>query len=132
VNATGELRLAGKDYPGASAAFERLVELAPGVARAQLQLARAYRAGGNDDKAHTAFERAIELAPNDLPLQQQFIRFAVETGTLARELAFARGLAAEGRANPAYDLLIGNLLLAADQMSDAEATLKAGLAKREN
>jgi putative PEP-CTERM system TPR-repeat lipoprotein len=132
VNATGELRLAGKDYPGASAAFERLVELAPGVARAQLQLARAYRAGGNDDKAHTAFERAIELAPNDLPLQQQFIRFAVETGTLARELAFARGLATEGRANPAYDLLIGNLLIAADQLGDAEATLKAGLAKREN
>jgi putative PEP-CTERM system TPR-repeat lipoprotein len=132
VNATGELRLAGKDYPAAIVAFERLVEFAPGVARAQLQLARAYRAGGSDDKAHTAFERAVELAPGDLALQEQFIRFAVETGTLARELAFARGLATEGRANPAYDLLIGNLLLAADQTSDAEAALKAGLAKREN
>jgi cellulose synthase operon protein C len=132
VNATGELRLAAKDYPAAIAAFERLVELVPAVARAQLQLARAYRAGRADEKAHTAFERAVELAPNDLPLQQQFIRFAVETGTLPRELAFARGLATEARANPAHDLLIGNLLLAAGQVSDAEAALKVGLAKREN
>lgn len=132
VNATGELRLAGKDYAAAIAAFERLVELAPGVARAQLQLARAYRAAGSDDKAHTAFERAIELAPDDQKLQLQFIRFAVETRSLPRELAFARGLAAEGRANPAYDLLIGNLLMASNQPGEAEAAYKAGLAKRAN
>jgi len=132
VNATGELRLASKDYPAAVAAFERLVELAPTVARAQLQLARAYGAAKNDDKAHTAFERAVELAPGDLPLQQQFIRFAADTRTLAREIAFARGLASERRSEPAYDLLIGNLLLAADQPNDAEIAYKAGLAKREN
>jgi putative PEP-CTERM system TPR-repeat lipoprotein len=132
VNATGELRLASKEFPAAVAAFERLVELAPTVAHAQLQLARAYRAVGNAAKAHGAFERAVEMAPDDLPLQQQFIDFAVATRTLAREIAFARGLASERRANPAYDLLAGNLLMAADQPKNAEAAYRAGLAKREN
>jgi cellulose synthase operon protein C len=132
VSAIGAARLANNEIAPAIAAFDRLVQLAPNSTSAQLQRARAYYAAKESDQARAALERAAELDPGDPEVERQLTRLAIETDAVERELAHLKGLAAAKRDDPAYDLLAGSLAMAVGRAGEAEALLRAGLAKREN
>ena len=130
LSAIGAARLADNEIPAAIAAFNRLVAATPDSSGAQLQRARAYYAAHDDDNARTALERAAALDPGDSVIAQQLERFAIETDSAAREIAYLKGLADARPTDPAYELLAGNLAMAAGDAVAAETLFAAGLAKR--
>lgn len=130
LSAIGAARLANNEVPAAIGAFSRLVAATPESSGAQLQLARAYYAARDDENARAALERAAALAPGDAVIEQQLTRFAIETNSVPRELAYLQGLAEAKPEDPAYDRLAGNLALAVGDADEAAARFAAGLAKR--
>ena len=130
LSAIGAARLANNEIPAAIDAFSRLVKATPESSGAQLQLARAHYAARDDDAARAALERAAALAPGDAAIEQQLTRFAIETASVPRELAYLAGLAGGKPDDPVYDRLAGNLALAAGDAAGAAARFAAGLAKR--
>ncbi|HEX5412545.1 MAG TPA: tetratricopeptide repeat protein [Terriglobia bacterium] len=67
----GDLRLALKDYEGAIREYGALVAMRPlDVASAQFDLARAYLAAGQRDKAQDHILASLESAPNYRPAQK--------------------------------------------------------------
>ena len=60
-----------KRYPEALAAFEKATELGPNQEVAMGNLADAYRASGQKDKATAAYDKAIALAFQDLQVNPQ-------------------------------------------------------------
>jgi putative PEP-CTERM system TPR-repeat lipoprotein len=128
--AIGAARLANNEIAAAIAAFDWLVKLTPDVSAAQLQRARAYYAAGDDATARAALERAAALDPGDAAMAQLLLRLAVETYTVEPELAYLKELAASKAEEPAYDLLAATFAQGVGRLSEAEALLAAGLAKR--
>jgi len=132
VNAIGEAWLANNETPKAIAAFDRLVDLSPTSGTAQLQRARAAYAAKDNATAQQALDKAVELAPQDQIIEQQLIRFTLETNGVDRELSHLNGLAAKTPDDPTFDAIAGDLLAAAGNRADALSTYAQGLAKREN
>ncbi len=130
LSAIGAARLANNEIPAAIDAFDRLVKATPDSSGAQLQRARAYYAAHDDENARAALERAAALDPGNGAIEQQLERFAIETYSVERELAYLKGLADTKPNDPAYDLLAGNLATAAGNAKAAEKFFAAGLAKR--
>jgi putative PEP-CTERM system TPR-repeat lipoprotein len=128
--ATGAARLANNEIAAAIVAFDRLVKLTPDASAAHLQRARAYYAAGNGATARAALERAAALDPGDAAMAQLMIRLAVETYTVEPELAYLKELAAAKTDEPAFDLLAATFAQGVGRMSEAEALLATGLAKR--
>jgi cellulose synthase operon protein C len=132
VNAVGEARLASNDLPKAIDAFNRLVTLSPTSGDAQLQRARAAYTAKDNATAKEALDKAIELAPQDQRVEQQFIRFTIETGAVDQEVARLNDLAAKTPDDPKFDAIAGDLLAAAGKRDAAVARYTQGLAKHEN
>ncbi|MDB5405425.1 MAG: prsT [Rhodospirillales bacterium] len=132
VNAVGEARLANNEAPRAAAAFDRLIQLSPRSGAAQLQRARAAYAAEDDAAAQSALDKAVELAPDDLTIEQQLVRFTLETNGLDRELAYLNGLAAAAPDDPTFNGIAGDLLAAAGHRAAAMSAYAEGLAKRAN
>jgi eukaryotic-like serine/threonine-protein kinase len=55
-----------KQYSNSADMFEKAVALSPNSTEAMVNLADAYRAGGQADKAHTAYQQAIALGYKEL------------------------------------------------------------------
>jgi cellulose synthase operon protein C len=71
----GALWMAHKNYPGAIREYEAVVAFHPqDVAAAQYELAQAYLAGGQHDKAEDAVLAALEAAPNYRPAQKLLLQ----------------------------------------------------------
>jgi len=76
----GELWLAAKNYPGAIREFSAVVALEPlDKASAQYNLAQAYLAAGERDKALDAVLAALEVAPGYRPAQKMLLQIKGES-----------------------------------------------------
>jgi putative PEP-CTERM system TPR-repeat lipoprotein len=132
ANAAGEAHLANNEVQAAIGNFQHLVMLAPTSGRAHLQLARAYFAAKDSDNARTYLEKAADLSPADPVVEQQFIRFAIEMNSVPKELEYLKGLSSKQQNDPAYDLFVGDLLMATNQPPEAVTIFQGALAKRED
>ncbi len=132
INSVGAAHLANNEITAAIATFQHLAAVAPNSGLAQLQLARAHYAAKDNESARADLERAVALSPKEVTVQQQFIRFAIETNSAPKELEYLKGLAAKQPSDPAIDLLAGDLLMATNDPTDAAAAYAKGLAKSQN
>jgi putative PEP-CTERM system TPR-repeat lipoprotein len=132
LNSIGEARLANNEVQAAVGTFQKLVAAAPDAAGAYLQLARAHYIAKEVEGTRADMEKAAQLAPTDLTVEQQFARFAIETNSVPRELAFLNGLANARKDDPAFDLFAGDLLIADGKTPDAVSAYAKALAKKED
>lgn len=65
----GNIQLQKKDYTGAEASFLKALELSPGHARAQVDLATAYQLSGQKDKAAEAMAKASTAGAGNATVQ---------------------------------------------------------------
>jgi len=98
-----------KQYSNSADMFEKAVALSPNSTEATVNLADAYRAGGQQDKARTAYQQAISLGYKELQTNPQNANAMSEialayakTGNAQEALSFIKRVRAIDKNNVGY------------------------------
>jgi tetratricopeptide (TPR) repeat protein len=85
-----EARLGAGDLEGAAREYQKAVELSPGSAPAQFNLAKVLGQIGQEDRMLTHLAKAIELDPGSAVAHLYLANVSLERGDLARAVALAK------------------------------------------
>ena len=127
------LRLAARaahatgDLPGAQAALEQALGLAPRDPALWTALAELLHAAGRDGEARGAVERALALAPQDPAAQNLAALIANALGDAAGAEALLRGLLARQPHHAAARANLASLLERSNRAAEAEREARDGL-----
>ena len=108
-------------------AFSRFEQLEPNSERTHLMLGDMYRQRQRFDQAESEYKAASLLAPQDTAPLFGLASAYLQDSKEDQALAIARTALDKNPEDPDFNLLIGEILIARREWSDAEAYLKRGM-----
>jgi len=120
----GQLRLAQGDNAKAVAEFEKLAGTYKQIPRVHFELARAYVAAGDVNKALDSVSRAVNLAPGFADAVMLQAELQMRTGDASTAIAQLRRLLQARPDNPGARMLLANALRAQGNLDDAVAVYR--------
>jgi tetratricopeptide (TPR) repeat protein len=125
VHATiAALRRAQQEFPEATAAFAKRVDLVPNSVEAHRELADIYFRQALDDLAWTELAIAEAVAPRDVATQALLAQLHLRAGRHAEAIASARRVIALDAAHAQAHYVLGTALMRSNEMEDGARALE--------